>query len=99
VRTGELDEHTIGILEEIDSSEEQEKQEEPVKAIYVIGCGRSGTTMVFEHIVSSLKAKADKVLAMNEPRALFLNNQKGFDVWSKKAFDQREESDSFDIDE
>ena len=63
------------------------------KVIYVIGCGRSGTTMVFDILRNLLKVEA---LSLDEPRALYMQNgnKVKFDIWSKSAFDNYSQNES-----
>jgi hypothetical protein len=52
-----------------------------LKIVFVTGCGRSGTTLMFDLLRESFHA-----LALNEPREIYLNAcGRGFDIWSKKA--------------
>ena len=46
----------------------------------VTGCGRSGTTMLFDLIKANIQT-----IALNEPRLLYLQKTSHFDMWSKSA--------------
>ena len=63
----------------------QEQQSiQKVKPIFVTGCGRSGTTLLFKILIDTFK-KADHVelVALNEPREIYLNAiGEEFDLWS-----------------
>ena len=60
------------------------------KMIYITGCGRSGTTMVFDIINEQLGKSA---FSLDEPRVLYMNeNPRFFDIWSKMAFDHFSEN-------
>lgn len=48
--------------------------------MFITGCGRSGTTLMFELLKESVE------LALDEPRELYLNGWgKDFDIWSVKS--------------
>ena len=50
------------------------------KILIITGCGRSGTTLLFNLI------KNEKILALDEPRELYLNAWgPEFDIWSSKS--------------
>ena len=50
--------------------------------IFITGCGRSGTTMMFNLLSQVL---GTDYLFLNEPREIYMNADIGFDIWSKKA--------------
>ena len=54
----------------------------PGRMIFITGCGRSGTTLMFKLLSSAVGKNA---LTLNEPREIYLNADQNFDVWSKKA--------------
>jgi hypothetical protein len=61
--------------------------------IYITGCGRSGTTMVFD----ILRNFYPDALSLDEPRALYMQNgnQLKFDIWSKMANSEFERAGSY----
>ena len=62
-------------------------------AIFITGCGRSGTTLMFT-LLSKLFGKTH--LCLNEPREIYINADLSIDIWSKAAAD-RGNSPSFVI--
>lgn len=51
------------------------------KKIFITGCGRSGTTLLFKLLSESAPEGS---LCLNEPREIYLNaDAKEFDIWSK----------------
>ena len=54
-------------------------------AIFITGCGRSGTTLMFT-LLSKLLGKTH--LCLNEPREIYINADLSFDIWSKAAADR-----------
>ena len=53
---------------------------EHIPIIFIIGCGRSGTT-----VCSKILGVMPEVLVLNEPKFIWMSCDKSFDVWSKKA--------------
>lgn len=51
--------------------------------VFVIGCGRSGTT-----IVSKILSAHSEICFLNEPRSLWVDVFPQFDVWSSKSSDR-----------
>jgi hypothetical protein len=74
-----------------DSLLETGKGEKVRDAIFITGCGRSGTTLMFT-LLSKFLWKTH--LCLNEPREIFINSDLNFDIWSKAAA-ERGNSPSF----
>ena len=59
---------------------------EDLKIVFIAGCGRSGTTLMFKILAEPLDVSQDDMLCLNEPRELYLNAfGPFFDIWSKLA--------------
>ena len=50
--------------------------------VLVTGCGRSGTTMLWQ-LIKANYLPINEVVALNEPRLLYLQKSRHFDMWSK----------------
>jgi len=54
----------------------------PETTVFITGCGRSGTTLLFQMLSDPENVPQDQMLSLNEPRELYLNAAESFDIWS-----------------
>lgn len=57
----------------------------PDTTVFITGCGRSGTTLLFQMLSDPENLTQDQILSLNEPRELYLNAAESFDIWSSQA--------------
>ena len=52
---------------------------------FIVGCGRSGTTLLFELLESTASTSVNtNVVKLDEPREVYMNFWgESFDIWSK----------------